>query len=116
MFKIEKKVIGPVTAIVIEGRITFDEGTAEKFSETVRQVLDGGCRLLVLDLAEVQYADSMGLGELIHSHKRASRVGCELVLCGLTRKIRDFLSVTKLLTVFETYESQAAAVEALRNR
>ena len=77
-----------------------------------RKLVDGGKTKILLNLADVPYVDSAGLGEIVRCYTTVSRKGGKLKLLNLTKKIQDLLSITKLLTVFETYDSEDEAVKS----
>jgi anti-sigma B factor antagonist len=78
----------------------------------VNRLADGGKTKILLNLADVPYVDSAGLGEIVRCYTTVSKKGGKLKLLNLTAKIRDLLAITKLLTVFETYDSEADAVKS----
>jgi anti-sigma B factor antagonist len=78
----------------------------------VTKLADSGKTKILLNLADVPYVDSAGLGEIVRTYTTVSRKGGKLKLLNLTKKIQDLLSITKLLTVFETYESEDEAVRS----
>lgn len=98
-----------VSIIDLSGRITLGEGSG-KLRETLREVLGSGQKKVLLNLAEVSYIDSSGLGELVASYTTASNQGAKVKLLNLQSKVKDLLQITKLYTVFETYDSEAEAV------
>jgi len=102
---------GPVTIIDLSGRITLGEGTG-MLRDAVRKSLDAGDRNIVLNLADVSYVDSAGLGELVGSFTSVTHAGGRLKLLKLQAKMIDLMQVTKLHTVFEVYESEADCVKS----
>jgi len=98
-----------VTVIDLAGRITLGEGCA-LLRQTIRDLLGRGERNILLNLAEVTYIDSAGLGELVGSHVSVSNAGGRLKLLHSQSRIRDLLQVTRLHTVFESYENQSLAL------
>jgi anti-sigma B factor antagonist len=80
--------------------------------EAVTRLVDGGSTKILLNLAEVPYVDSAGLGEIVRCYTTVSRKGGRLKLVHLTKKIKDLLSITKLLTVFEAYDSEEEGVKS----
>ena len=80
--------------------------------EAVTKLVDGGKTKILLNLADVPYVDSAGLGEIVRCYTTVSRKGGKLKLINLTRKIQDLLAITKLLTVFETYDSEEEGVRS----
>jgi anti-sigma B factor antagonist len=95
----------------VKGRITLGEGD-ELLKDKVNSLLNQGQKKIVLNLAAVPYIDSAGLGEIVRTYTTVSRQGGNLKLLNLTKRITDLLAITKLLTVFETYESENDAVQS----
>ena len=91
--------------------MTLGEGE-ELLREKINSMLASGTRNIILNLAEVPYIDSAGLGEVVRTHMTVSRQGGKVKLLNLTKRIEDLLSITKLLTVFDTYDSEAEAVKS----
>jgi anti-sigma B factor antagonist len=108
---IEERAIGDVMVLDLKGRVTLGEGD-ELLKDKVNSLINQGQRKLVLNLAEVPYIDSAGLGEIVRTYTTVSRQGGSLKLLSLTKRITDLLSITKLLTVFETFESEQDAVKS----
>src|SRR5690242_11320302 len=96
--------VGGVHVIDVAGRITLGDGNNE-LRNRVNTALEGGQKKLLLNLAELSYVDSSGVGTLVGCFTSAQNRGAELKLLNLTKKMKDLLAITKLLTVFETYES-----------
>ena len=101
--------IGPTTVVDISGRITLGEGSAA-LRGLVRQLLDHGRKQIVLNLADVNYIDSSGIGELVSSFTAVKKEGGELKLLNLTKKVHDVLLITKLFTVFDVHNDEQKAV------
>jgi len=101
--------IGPVTVVDISGRITLGEGSA-MLRGMVRQLLDHGRKKIILNLGDVQYIDSSGIGELVSSFTAVKKEGGELKLLNLTKKVHDLLLITKLFTVFDVHNDEHKAV------
>ena len=99
-----------VTIIDLGGRITLGDTSSGKLRETIRETLARGSKKIVLNLGDVSYIDSSGLGELVSSYTTASNQGGKVKLLNLQKKVEDLLQITKLYTVFETYENEADAV------
>lgn len=108
---IEERAVGDVTVLDLKGRVTLGEGD-ELLKDKVNSLINQGRRKLVLNLAEVPYIDSAGLGEIVRTYTTVSRQGGSLKLLSLTKRISDLLAITKLLTVFETFDSEADAVKS----
>jgi anti-sigma B factor antagonist len=109
--QIDERTIGDVLILDIKGRITLGEGD-ELLKDKVNSLLNQGLKKIVLNLAEVPYIDSAGLGEVVRTYTTVSRQGGQLKLVNLTKRITDLLAITKLLTVFETFESENDAVQS----
>lgn len=109
--QIEQRVVGDVVVLDLKGRVTLGEGD-ELLKDKVNSLLNQGQKKIVLNLAEVPYIDSAGLGEIVRTYTTVSRQGGSLKLLNLTKRITDLLSITKLLTVFETFESENDAVRS----
>lgn len=109
--KIQERQVGDVTVLDLSGKIMIGEGD-DLLRDTVTRLVDGGKTKLVLNLGEVPYVDSAGLGEIVRCYTTVSRKGGRLKLLNLTKKIKDLLSITKLLTVFETFDSEDEAVKS----
>ena len=99
-----------VTIVDLGGRITLGDTSSGKLRETIREILARGSKKIVLNLGEVSYIDSSGLGELVSSYTTASNQGGKVKLLNLQKKVQDLLQITKLYTVFETFENEADAV------
>jgi anti-sigma B factor antagonist len=97
--------------VTLEGRIVLGEET-NALRETVKSLLATGQKKIVLNMDNVTYIDSSGLGTLVASHTSARTQGASLKLSNLGSKFREILQLTKLLTVFEVYDSEAAAISS----
>ena len=102
-----------VVILDLSGRITIGEGTLI-LRETIRKLLAGGDRKVVLNLANCDYIDSSGLGELVTAFTTVRNAGGELKLLNLTKRVQDLLQITKLLTVFESYNDETEALKSLK--
>ena len=107
--KLTTRQVGDVTVIDAAGRITLGEG-ASTFRDTVRDLAASGHKKMLLNLAEVSYIDSSGIGELVSAFTTVSNQGGGLKLLNLTKRVKDLLQITKLYTVFEVFEDEASAV------
>ena len=108
--QLEERKVGDVTVIVVSGDITQNKGGDLVLKNRVRDVLQQGRKKLILDLGGVSYVDSAGLGELVQAYATTKKEGGMLKLVAVTTRLRDLLTITKLVTVFDSYESQADAV------
>src|SRR5450631_380116 len=112
--KMETSVTDGVTVVSCHGRILFGEEAAALREELKR--LLASSRQIVLNLSGVSYIDSGGLGTLVGVYSSARSAGADIKLTGLGQRLRDVLQVTKLVTVFEVYDSEQQAVAAFRRK
>ncbi len=101
--------VNAVTVVDLSGRITLGEGCTQ-LRELIRDLLSKGHNKLLLNLADVTYIDSSGIGELVSGFTAVSNQGGQLKLLNLTKKVHDLLQITKLLTVFDVSDDEAKAV------
>lgn len=109
--KIVERQVQDVTILDLHGKILIGEGD-EALRDAVNKAVEAGKAKLLLNLADVPYVDSAGLGEIVRCYTTVSRKGGKLKLINLTKKIQDLLSITKLLTVFEVFEVEDEAVRS----
>ncbi len=109
--KIDARTIGDVHVLDCSGKITLGEGTMA-VRNTVGDILKIGGRKIVLNLGDVNYIDSAGVGELISTYTTVANKGGQLRLLYLTKKVREVLAITKLLTVFQVYDSEPATIDS----
>ena len=107
--KMETRTIGDVKILDCIGRITLGEGTMV-VRHTVRDLLKDNNNKIILNLADVNYIDSSGIGELVSTYTTVASNGGQLKLLGLTSKIQELLAITKLLTVFQVFDDEQAAL------
>jgi anti-sigma B factor antagonist len=107
--KLTTREVSGVTIVDLSGKITLGEG-GMTLRDEVRKLLAVGSKKIVLNLGEVSYIDSSGLGELVSAYTAVKNAGGELKLLNLTSKVRDLLVITKLVTVFDVKDNEAAAV------
>jgi len=105
--------VGDVTVIDAAGRITLGEG-ASAFRDLVRDLANKGGQKILLNLNEVSYIDSSGIGELVSGFTTITNHGGVLKLVGLSKRVKDLLQITKLYTVFEVFDDEAAAVRSFQ--
>jgi anti-sigma B factor antagonist len=105
--------VGPVTIIDLSGRITLGEGSA-LLRKTIRDLLEAGQARILLNLGDVNYIDSSGIGELVSGFTAVRNRQGELKLLNLTKKVHDLLQLTKLFTVFDVYSDEATAVRSYK--
>ena len=109
--EIQERTLQDVVVLDLTGKLTIGEGD-ELLKERISNLIQQGRRKLLLNLEGVPYVDSAGLGEIVRTYTTVSRQGGKLKLVNLTKRITDLLAITKLLTVFETYESEDEAVKS----
>src|SRR6266545_3098170 len=112
--QIDERTVGDVMVLDVKGKVTLGEGD-EMLKDKVNSLVNQGHKKIVLNLAGVPYIDSAGLGEIVRTYTTVSRQGGNLKLLNLTKRITDLLSITKLLTVFETYDSETDAVASFQS-
>jgi anti-sigma B factor antagonist len=108
---IVERTVSDVIVLDLKGKMTLGEGD-ELLKDKINSLLSDGRKKLVLNLEGVPYIDSAGLGEIVRTFTTVSRQGGKLKLLNLTKRIEDLLSITKLLTVFETFDSEADAIKS----
>ena len=109
--QIEERVVGDVTILDLKGKITLGEGD-EALKDKINSLAMQNRKSILLNLAGVPYIDSAGLGEVVRTYTTVKRQGGTMRLLNLTKRIEDLLAITKLLTVFETYDNEADAVRS----
>ena len=111
---INERQAGDVTVLDLSGKITIGEGSVA-LRAAIRRLLEEGKKRILLNLAGVSYVDSSGIGELVSSYTAIGKEdGGQLKLLNLTQKIRDLLTITKLLTVFDVYDNEAEALNSYK--
>jgi anti-sigma B factor antagonist len=101
--------VDSVTVVDMSGRITLGEGCSQ-MRELIREQVGKGNKYLLLNLGDVTYIDSSGIGELVSAFTAVSNQGGSLKLLNLTKKVHDLLQITKLYTVFDVHDDEAKAV------
>jgi anti-sigma B factor antagonist len=102
-----------VTVLDMSGKITIGEGSVALRS-AIRKLIEEGKKKILLNLSQVSYVDSSGIGEFVASFTAIGREGGQLKLLNLTQKIQDLLAITKLLTVFDTYDDESSALNSFK--
>ncbi len=105
--------VDSVIVIDVSGRITLGEGCAQ-LRELIRDQLSKGNKQILLNLANVTYIDSSGIGELVSAFTAVSNQGGQLKLLNLTKKVHDLLQITKLYTVFDIHDDEAKAIASFQ--
>jgi len=111
--KLTKRTVDGILVIACSGRLVFGEESS-MLREDVKDAIQQGNKRIVLNLGEVNYIDSGGLGTLVALHTTAHNAGATIKLANLTKRVGDLLQVTKLLTVFEVHNSEQEALDAFR--
>jgi len=109
--KIATRQVDGVTVLDLSGRITLGEGSVQ-LRDAVKDLVAKGHKKIVLNLGDVSYMDSSGVGELVTAFTTVKNQGGELKLVNLTKKIEDLMTITKLVTVFDIHEDEAKAIAA----
>jgi anti-sigma B factor antagonist len=107
--KIGSRIVGDIHFLDCSGKITGGEDTMA-VRTTVGDILKGGGKKIVLNLADVTFIDSSGVGELVSAYTNVAKHGGQLKFLGLTKKIHEVLTIMKLLTVFQVYDNEPATV------
>ncbi|HEY0428200.1 MAG TPA: STAS domain-containing protein [Pyrinomonadaceae bacterium] len=108
---ISERQAGDITILDMDGKVTIGEGSVALRS-TIRRLLGEGKSKILLNLGQVGYVDSSGIGELVSSFTAVNKEGGTLKLLNLTQKIQDLLAITKLLTVFDTFDNEGDALSS----
>ena len=107
--QITERTVNDISILDLEGRLTIGDG-AELLRDTVKTLVSQGKAKVLINLTKVPYVDSGGLGELVHCLVSAKKASGTVKLMGLTSKITDLLAITRLVTVFDTYETELDAL------
>ena len=106
---IERRTVEDIKILDCSGKIVLGQGTMT-IRNMVRDILAAGGKKIILNLANVSYIDSSGIGELVSTYTTVANAGGQLKLLHLTKKIEQLLAITKLLTVFQVFEDEQAAI------
>jgi anti-sigma B factor antagonist len=109
--KLNMRQVGDVTVIDLAGRITLGEGSSA-LRDALKEHIAKGEKKILLNLGEVSYIDSSGIGELVSGFTTVTNQGGQMKLLGLNKRVKDLLQVTKLYTVFEVFEDEAEAIRS----
>jgi anti-sigma B factor antagonist len=110
---IASREVDGVTVLDLSGRITLGEGSVQ-LREAIRDLISKGSKNILLNMGDVNYIDSSGLGELVSAFTTAKNQGASLKLLSLTKKVKDVLQLTKLYTVFDIYDDEASAIASYK--
>lgn len=105
--------VNDVAVVDFSGRITLGEGSSV-LRNTIRELIDRGHRKILLNLADVDYIDSSGIGELVSAYTAVRTASGEMKLLQLTRRVHDILQITRLFTVFDVQSDEDSAVRSFR--
>ena len=111
--KLNTRQVSDVVVIDVSGRITLGEGSSA-LREAVREQLDKGNQKILLNLAEVSYIDSSGIGELVAAYTSVKNAGGVLKLLGVTKRMQDLLQITALYTIFDVHDDEVHAVNSFK--
>jgi anti-sigma B factor antagonist len=109
--QIDERKIGNVTILDLKGKLTLGDGD-ELLRSKINGLVQAGAKQIVLNLGQVPYIDSAGLGEVVRTYTTVKKQDGTLKLLNLTKRIQDLLMITKLLTVFDTFDNEAEAVKS----
>ena len=109
--KLNTRQVGDVTVMDLAGRITLGEGSST-VRDAIKDSLGKGHKKILLNLGEVSYIDSSGIGELVSAFTSVSNQGGQLKLNGLNKRIKDLLQITKLYTVFDVFDEEPTALRS----
>jgi anti-sigma B factor antagonist len=109
--QIDERIVDDVTILDLKGKMTLGEGD-ELLKDKINSLASQGHKKLVLNLEGVPYIDSAGLGEIVRTYTSISRQGGKLKLLNVSKRIYDLLVITKLVTIFDSYEDEAEAVRS----
>lgn len=112
--QIDEQVNGDVTVVKVTGDITLNKGGDVILKDKINSLLQQGRKKLLLDLGGVAYVDSAGLGQLVQVRVTAGRSSAELKLLNITKRLKDLLVVTRLSTVFDSFESEAEGLDSFK--
>ena len=109
--QISSRTAGDVTIVDVAGKITLGEGSSA-LRDKVRELSASGSKKMLINLGDVNYIDSSGIGELVSAFTTVTNSGGALKLLNLTKRVQDLLQITKLYTVFEVFDSEEAALKS----
>ena len=110
---IASRIVDGVVVLDLSGRITLGEGSVQ-LRDAIRDLISKGQKNILLNLGDVNYIDSSGLGELVSAFTTAKNQNADVKLLNLTKKVKDVLQVTKLYTVFDIYDDEAHAIGSFK--
>ncbi len=110
---IASREVDGVAVLDLSGRITLGEGSVQ-LRDAIRELISKGRKNILLNMGEVNYIDSSGLGELVSAYTTARNQGAGVKLLSLTKKVHDLLQLTKLYTVFDIYDDEASGIASFK--
>ena len=110
--QISERTIDGVVIVDVSGKVTLGDGGDVMLRDKMRSLIQQGQKKVLLNLGDVSYVDSAGLGEIVQSYATVTKNGGTLKLLNITKRIKDLLSITKLLTVFECHDNEAEALKS----
>ena len=110
---VSDRTVGNVTILDVSGNVTLNDG-AEQVRDKVRSVLQAGQKFLLVNLAKVSYMDSAGLGELVQAYSTVAKQGGKLKLVSPTKRLQDLLVITKLATVFDSFDDEETGIASFK--
>ena len=109
---ISERTVGDVVIVDLSGKVTLGDGGDVVLKDKMQSLLQQGRKNVLLNLGDVSYVDSAGLGQIVQSYATIMKNGGSLKLLNVTKRIKDLLSITKLLTVFECHDNEADALKS----
>ena len=109
---IGERTVGDVIVVDVAGKVTLGDGGDVMLKDKMRSLVQQGHKKILLNLGEVSYVDSAGLGEIVQAYATLNKSGGKLKLLNATKRIKDLLAITKLLTVFECHDSEADGIKS----
>ena len=109
--KLNSRQVGDVSVVDVAGRITLGEGSTA-LRDALRDMVAKNHKKILLNLGDVSYIDSSGIGELVSGFTSVTNSGGQLKLLGLTKRVKDLLQITKLYTVFDVHEDESSAIRS----
>ena len=109
---ISERKTGDVVIVDVSGKVTLGDGGDAMLKDKMSSLVQAGQKKVLLNLADVSYVDSAGLGAIVQAYATLSKNGGALKLLNATKRIKDLLSITKLLTIFQTFDNEADGVKS----
>src|SRR3954452_5501103 len=110
--QLSERRIGDVVVVDVSGKVTLGDGGDTMLKDKMRSLVQQGHKKILLNLGEVSYVDSAGLGEIVQAYATLNKNGGKLKLLNVTKRIKDLLAITKLLTVFECHDNESEALKS----